>query len=89
MIFRCLHCGSTELTHRARGLCQPCYRQPEVRALFPRSRKCRRGIPDGFFFNPAQEATGAMPGSIDKVDVLCARAERRESLWHPLDARAL
>lgn len=31
--------------------------------------------------------TKALPGTKEKIKVLANRAERREELWHPLDAR--
>jgi hypothetical protein len=32
------------------------------------------------------EPTNALPGTVEKLDVLCARYEAGELLWHPDDA---
>ena len=39
----------------------------------------------GFVPRPAKLATAASPGSHEKLEILRARVERGESLWHPSD----
>ena len=36
---------------------------------------------------PLPAPTSFPPGSPGKVDVMAARVERGEAIWHPLDAR--
>jgi hypothetical protein len=83
----CRHCNRAPV-NRPRGLCWSCYYSPGVREQYPSTSKfARRGIGD---FNgraaPAALPTGALPGTPEKVAILEARAQTRQSLWHPLDA---
>lgn len=44
---------------------------------------------DGYYhLPPPAEATDAIPGTPEKVEVLRRRVERGEGLWHPGDATA-
>jgi ribosomal protein L37E len=83
----CRHCGRQRV-NRPRGLCWTCYYTPSIRARYASTSKfARRGIAD--IANGAakpSEATGALPGTDEKLRILSERAERHESLWHPLDA---
>lgn len=40
---------------------------------------------DFYESNKPSYATSAMPGSVEKINVLSERAERGEDLWHPGD----
>jgi hypothetical protein len=83
----CRHCNRVP-SNRPRGLCWSCYYRPGVRELYPSTSKfARRGVGDynGKSTLPAQP-TSALPGSPEKVAILCERARLRQSLWHPLDA---
>lgn len=82
----CVHCGHTP-ANRGRGLCWCCFYKPEIRALYsPTSKYANRGTGDDFNGGyDLPEPTTALPGSPEKVEILCQRAQRRVSLWHPLD----
>ncbi len=85
---RCRHCRTGKAC-RPRGLCCPCFATPSIRAQYPVAvtDRNRRGVED--FCGKAglpPEPTEALPGSAEKIAVLAARAELRQSLWHPLDA---
>jgi hypothetical protein len=83
----CRHCNKSR-SNRPRGLCWSCYYTTGVREMYPSTSKfARRGVGD---FNGrtsmAAQPTSALPGSPEKVDVLCERARLGLSLWHPHDA---
>jgi hypothetical protein len=84
----CRHCGSRNAT-RPRGLCRRCYYRPGLLALYPSTSKlARRGVGNGNRRAPLPDApTSALPGTPEKVEVLCERARRHQQLFHPLDAR--
>ncbi len=70
---------------RPRSLCYVCYTNEIIRLAAPRASHV--GITTGHGGLPA-EPTQARPGSPEKLRVLEQRAERGESLFHPLDATA-
>lgn len=83
----CSHCSRPVYALRSRGLCDRCYVVRAIRVQYPLLRPGfdwrssagiheRAGLP---------EPTSAPPGSEAKIAVMAARAERNESLWHPLD----
>ena len=83
----CRHCQKTHAS-RPRGLCWTCYYAPGVRDLYPSTSKfARRGVGN---FNGAAPLpdfpTNAEPGSEEKIQILMARAQRRQALFHPDDA---
>lgn len=82
---KCLHCSQYQVIDR-RNLCRMCYRKVEVRALYPISSMQRFGVGIGCFPGKAPQPTRALPGSPDKVEVLCKRVEAGEYLFHPEDA---
>jgi hypothetical protein len=84
----CRHCRRLAVRH-ARGLCQPCYRDPCVRKLFPALRPTRRppqfvGAADDLEI--ARLPTHYPPGSEGKIAVLAARCAAGLPLFHPADA---
>jgi hypothetical protein len=94
----CRHC-QTRQASEARGMCKTCYRDTEIRELYPTAdtrynrRGCGNGNPPG---NLPAEPTQAVPcvrvknGAVaneEKMAVLMQRAERGESLFHPEDGR--
>jgi hypothetical protein len=80
----CKHCNRRKAV-RPRGLCCPCYDDPEVRALHPStSRYARRGVGHDGGGVPLT-ATDAAPGTEAKVQVLEERARLGVDLWHPDD----
>lgn len=84
---QCAHCGERRWIH-ARGICRPCFRVPEIKALYQPADSSRRsdvGLRPGSGTLPPF-ATEAPPGSIEKVDVLIQRARDGYALWHPNDA---
>lgn len=82
----CRNCGRAKV-NRPRGLCWTCYYTPGVKDRFPSTSKfARRGVENFYGEAPlAAQTTRAVPGTEDKLLVLIARAERRESLFHPDD----
>jgi hypothetical protein len=82
----CRHCQKSKV-NRPRGLCWSCYYQPGIREQYPSTSKfARRGIANFYGRAPLPNcATSAIPGSIEKIAILAARAENRQSLWHPDD----
>lgn len=83
----CLHCRRRR-AYRWPGLCVPCHRTPEVRALFPVARCAGRGVRDSYATRPLPpEPTCEVPGTPGKLAVLEARAAAGLQLFHPLDGR--
>ena len=88
----CLNCQNpARSVNRPRGLCWGCYYTPGVKELYPpASPYARRGIGNVNRTSrlPAA-ATDAEPGTAEKVAVMCERAARGESLFHPGDPKVL
>ncbi len=86
----CRHCGHSPAS-RPRGLCWTCYYTPDIRDQYTStSRYGRRGIADSYgHFQLPCAPTQALPGTPEKIAVLCSRALGGQSLWHPLDAPVL
>lgn len=77
-----------------RGLCRPCYRDPEIRGRYPcggtlsvagTGNSHERDRTGGVRLDPSP--TDAEPGSPRKQEVMKARESRGYSLFHPDDAR--
>jgi hypothetical protein len=85
----CRHCASDRRVYR-RGLCRRCHGDPAVRQLYP---AVGTRADDGFGIGPgpkggrqlAEDPTPAVPGTEEKVRVLCERARLGQVLFHPLD----
>jgi hypothetical protein len=59
-----------------------------VRDLYPSTSKyAQHGILDRCGSAPLPEPTSALPGTREKVEVLRQRAQLRQSLFHPRDAK--
>lgn len=85
-IKRCRHCQRNKC-NRPRGLCWSCYYSP-TRDLYPVTSKfCQPGIRDYNGRSRLPTPTGALPATVEKVDVMVARAEQGLSLFHPSDAK--
>lgn len=84
----CRHCHKSKV-NRPRGLCWSCYYKPGVRDKYPSTSKYARRGHGNITGTPPEpvRATDAEPGSEEKIRVLAERVRRRESLWHPEDAR--
>lgn len=82
----CRHCQQRPAL-RARGLCNQCYKQPSVRALYPisTSKFARRGIEDRCVNKPALFATQSVPGSPAKLAILKVRVAGHQDTVHPND----
>lgn len=84
----CVHCLTSPVS-RPRGLCWRCYYRPGVKENYP-TRILRRWQPKLIVGSHEHaspgEPTGALPGSEAKILVMIDRAERGESIFHPLDA---
>ena len=80
----CRHCRR-RFANRPRGLCWACYYG--YRHLYPvvpgfgRLDLAQMHPP-----RPARAATAAYPGTAEKINVLAARVEAGENLWHARDA---
>lgn len=83
----CRHCRQRPRAC-ARGLCAPCYGNLEVRQKYPTSGRHVSGYWIGSRRAPLPATpTTALPGTPEKVAVLCERARTRVQLFHPDDAR--
>ena len=84
----CKHCGRAARIY-ARRLCCRCYHNIDIRRMHPLPAfdYARRGEGvDGEARKPPMQATASMPGTPSKVEVLLARMENKEDLWHSQDA---
>lgn len=83
----CRHCHTASIT-RPRQLCWSCYYTPGVREQYPSTSKFGRRGPGNFYGKAPLPPfpTAALPGSPEKVDLLCQRAQMRQELFHPADA---
>lgn len=84
----CRHCGSVRGDSRCRRLCYYCYGDVVIRALYPSLRPADRanwGGDNTSSSRPLPAPTAAFPGTPQKIEVLAARAEAGQQLWHPLD----
>jgi hypothetical protein len=87
MVPICRHCSKARV-NRPRGLCWGCYYTPGIRNQYPITSKfARRGVADCYGNVPLPDPTTAPPGTPEKMAVLERRAQNRQALWHPLDAR--
>ena len=81
----CQRCGKK--ANRPRRLCWHCYYAPGVREQYTSGSKySRRGIPSSGSARLSRIPTRHRPGTAEKVDVMVARAEAGESVFHPDDA---
>lgn len=81
----CRHCKKGNPT-RPRGLCYGCYSDLPTRNSYPpTSHYARHGIIGSGVHQLPIHPTSAQPGTAEKICVLMDRAQRGESLWHPLD----
>lgn len=84
----CAHCKRV-LSIAARGLCSKCHREPAIRDKHePQTDGTgRRGLCDAYGTKLATFPTQELPGTPKKMKVMEQRAERGESVFHPLDAK--
>jgi hypothetical protein len=81
----CRHCG-TRPANRPRGLCWGCYYRTSPEDYPSMSKFARRGIGNhNRGRSPPPAPTSALPGSAEKVAILCQRAALGVSLWHGED----
>jgi hypothetical protein len=84
----CVHCGRWPASRR-RGLCNSCYADKTLRAATPTVNSYgRRGVATTTPSAQPAKATQAQPGGRRKLQVLIARAEAGEELWHVNDLSA-
>ncbi len=82
----CRHCQVRKVV-RPRGLCWPCYTNPEISTLYPSTfKKCRRGSGQANTLKLPDAPTRCPPGTFCKAWVMTQRALRGEALNHPGDA---
>lgn len=74
-----------------RGLCRRCYRDREIRDLFPKlpNKSQLQDVLEDLLIPLPVTPTDAFPGTEGKIEVLRQRAENREWLFHPGDARRI
>lgn len=87
---RCRHCRRKK-ANRSRGLCWGCFYDPTIRAKYPpQGIRGEFGIRahqgEAFYDTGRPIPTWSPPGSDRKIEVMRKRAERRQDLFHPLDA---
>lgn len=82
MKINCRHCGK-RTRHDHRRLCPTCYADPRIESQYPSQQRFGLGN-DAAVFEPMP--TDAGPRSEEKITVMRRRLERRENLWHPMDA---
>jgi hypothetical protein len=84
----CRHCGKVRIS-RPRALCWICYYTVGVRDLHPPIAPTgRRGLAlDTIKGKRPTRPTSALPGTPEKIEVMRARCERGEELFHPRDAQ--
>lgn len=83
---KCRQCGQKRQLNRQR-VCTFCQKNP-VPVLNASPNWAIDADQEAYFEAPYPETpTTCMPGSPGKVEVMIARAERREKLFHPKDAR--
>ena len=83
-VARCTHCGNP-CGFLRRNLCGPCYSSPRIRDKY-RSYANNPSVGTGNSKSPLpRKATSASPGTEEKIQEMIRRAERMESLFHPLD----
>ena len=82
----CQHCHIRRVS-RPRNLCWACYDDFGIRDQYEFVPREGKAVPDAYRTarEPA-EPTQARPGTAEKVDVMVARAEAGESVFHPDDA---
>lgn len=84
----CRHC-KTRPAWASRGLCKPCYDSP-ARDLYPLG-EAAKFVPqrpaDPWKGRPPRVPTDALPGTLEKIEVMAQRAARGESLFHDDDAK--
>lgn len=84
---KCKHCLTRQCCP-GRPLCHACRLDPAIRELFPTASKFgRRGVGAGNVAPLEPAPTAAAPGSVEKVAVMEARAERGEAIFSELDQK--
>jgi hypothetical protein len=76
---KCQHCHKRFAT-KPRGLCRPCYYEPEVRVRYRcRQVKSKQRISSG---NSCRSQPGQyLPGTVQKLELMASRFERGEPLF--------
>jgi hypothetical protein len=88
MIPICRNCSKCKV-NRPRGLCWSCYYSPGVKDRYPSTSKyARRGLGNFNGNRPLPDRpTAAAPGTPEKLAVIEHRANLRQALFHPYDAK--
>jgi hypothetical protein len=83
----CRSCSILYLAWCGRGLCTLCYRDAEIRRRFPPvvSTANTSAAPDFYGEGAAGAPTDARPGTLEKVEVMAARASRLEGIFQAGD----
>lgn len=84
---KCAHCHKRKV--KARGICEVCRFIPSVNEMYPSTSPFakKNHIPTKNLVLPTP--TDAIPGSEEKLRILCERAAAGQLLWHPSDLSLL
>jgi len=89
----CKHCDREfvpgSVARKPRGLCTRCYKRPEVVAKYPPLPGSYYGVTVEGDGRSPKVPTHHLPGTPGKIEVMRQRAERGETLFHPLDGQAV
>lgn len=80
----CRHCGRDRPLPR-RGLCFPCYHDPEIRQAYPKNPPVHSAIMGRRPLGDPPTPTRAPVGSAWKIRVMAARAQAGYGVLHPDD----
>ena len=81
----CVHCH-VRTAWKSGRLCFHCHANMIVRRNYVKAQNYNNYLP-GETEGPLPTPTAALPGTVEKFMVLCARAAAGQQLFHPLDAR--
>lgn len=80
----CQHCKRRVGT-QARGLCRACHSNPSIREQYPASGRYFASINDVFQPPLPPYSTNAIPGSLEKIEIMRERYLSGYHIHHPND----
>lgn len=81
----CRHCH-VKVGTKPRGLCSACYYDASIRERYPTECSLEMGRRTAAGLRLDATPTSALPGTFEKLAVLCDRFVRGVALFHPQDA---